>query len=135
MSGYLLDTNVLSALRKPRLYPEVAAWVGSLPSSQIRVSVVTFGEIRRGIGLKTRTDPVQGKVLEQWYQRMLPFYGTKILGVDLAIAETWGTLGTQQPLAPADGWIVATALIHDLTLATRNTTDFQPHGVKVFNPF
>jgi toxin FitB len=131
----LLDTNVLSALRKPRLYPKVAAWLGSLPSSEIRVSVITFGEIRRGIELKTLADPSQGRVLDQWYRRMVPFYGTKILGIDLTIAETWGSLGTHQSLAPADGWIAATALVHDLTVATRNITDFQPHGVKVFNPF
>ena len=81
------------------------------------------------------SDLEQGRVLESWYVSLLPFYGDKILPVDLEIAERWGQLGIRQPLAVADGLIAASALVHDFTLATRNTSDFEPHGVRVVNPF
>jgi len=135
MSGYLLDTNVLSALRRPRQFPQVVAWLGSAPPESLRISVVTMGEIRHGIERKLRADLEQGRALEQWYRGLLPHYGQQILAVDLAVAEKWGELGIQQPISTADGLIAATALVHDLTLATRNTSDFTPHGVRVIDPF
>jgi toxin FitB len=131
MNGYLLDTNVLSALRRPRQFPQVVAWLGAAPPESLRISVVTMGEIRHGIERKLRTDLEQGRALEQWYRGLLPFYGERILPVDLAVAEKWGELGIQQPISTADGLIAATALTYDLTLATRNTSDFTPHGVTV----
>lgn len=135
MSGHLLDTNVLSALRKPRLYPRVVAWLCSVPPASLRLSVITLGEVRVGIERKMLSDTAQAKALEHWYRSLLPFYGDKILAVDLATAERWGELGIRQPLSTADGLIAATALVHDLTLVTRNTSDFEPHGVRVLNPF
>jgi predicted nucleic acid-binding protein len=135
VNGYLLDTNVLSALRRPNSYPRVESWLRSIPSSELRLSVITLGEIRGGIERKRRTDGVQATAIEAWYRQLLPFYGDKILGIDQAIAEKWGCLGINQPLSVADGLIAATALVHGLTLVTRNTPDFQPHGVKVLDPF
>lgn len=135
MNGYLLDTNVVSALRRPKVFPQVARWVRSLPDDCLWVSAISMGELRNGIERKLRFDLDQGRVLESWYETLLPFYGDKILPVDLEIAEMWGQLGIQQPLATADGLIAASALVHDFTLATRNTSDFEPHGVRVVNPF
>ena len=135
MSGYLLDTNVLSALRRPKVFPQVVAWLAAVAPESLRVSVVTMGEIRHGIERKLRADPEQGRALELWYRGLLPFYGDRILGVDLAVAEKWGELGIRQPISTADGLIAATALAHDLTLATRNVSDFTPHGVRVIDPF
>ncbi|PAW67782.1 MAG: hypothetical protein B9S38_11915 [Verrucomicrobiia bacterium Tous-C4TDCM] len=135
MNGYLLDTNVVSALRRPKVFPQVARWVRSLPDDCMWVSVISMGEVRNGIERKLRSDLEQGRVLESWYETLQPFYGDKILPVDLEIAERWGQLAIRQPLAIADGLIAASALVHDLTLATRNTSDFEPHGVRVVNPF
>jgi predicted nucleic acid-binding protein len=135
MNGYLLDTNVVSALRRPKQFPQIVAWLGSVPPESLRISVVTMGEIRHGIERKLRTDLEQGRALEQWYRGLLPFYGERILPVDLTVAEQWGELGIQQPTSTADGLIAATALTYDLTLATRNTSDFTPHGVRVIDPF
>ena len=111
MNGYLLDTNVVSALRRPKVFPQVARWVRSLPDDCMWVSVVSMGEVRNGIERKLRSDLEQGRVLESWYVSLLPFYGDKILPVDLEIAEKWGQLGILQPLAIADGLIAASALV------------------------
>ena len=135
MSGYLLDTNVLSALRRPRQFPQVVAWLGSAPPESLRISVVTMGEIRHGIERKLRTDLEQGRALEQWYRGLLPHYGQQILAVDLAVTEKWGELGIQQPISTADGLIAATALVYDLTVVTRDLTDFKKARVKAVNPF
>jgi toxin FitB len=135
MSGYLLDTNVLSALRRPGSYPQVEAWLRAAAPETLRLSVITLGEVRAGIERKMRSDITQAKALEHWYRSLLPFYGDKILPIDLATAEKWGELGIHQPLSTADGLIAATALVHDLTIVTRNTSDFEPHGVRILNPF
>lgn len=135
MSGYLLDTNVLSALRRPATYPRVEAWLCSVTAETLRLSVITLGEVRAGIQRKLLSDVVQARALEQWYRSLLPAYGSKVLPIDLAIAEKWSELGVRQPLSTADGLIAATALVHDLILVTRNTSDFEPHGVRVLNPF
>lgn len=135
MNGYLLDTNVLSALRRPQVFPQVADWIRSVAPASLRISVITLGEVRAGIERKIRSDVEQGRILELWYRGLLPFYGDKILPINLETAEKWGELGIHQPLSTADGLIAASALVHDLTLATRNVSDFGPHGVRVINPF
>ena len=88
MNGYLLDTNVVSALRRPKVFPQVARWVRSLPDDCMWVSVISMGEVRNGIERKLRSDLEQGRVLESWYETLQPFYGDKILPVDLEIGPT-----------------------------------------------
>ena len=134
---YLLDTNVLSELRKgSRCDPAVAAWGrAELYLSKGAVSVIVLGEIRRGIELIALRDPVSGSRLESWFQGLCRNYSDRILPVTLEIAEEWGRLNARRPLPAADSLLAATANVHGLVLATRNVGDLAEVGVRVTNPF
>lgn len=134
---YLLDTNVLSELRKgPRCDPAVAAWErAELAARKGGLSVIVIGEIRKGIELIASRDPASGSRLESWFQRLLRNYSDRILPVTREIAEEWGRLNARRPLPAADSLLGATANVHGLILATRNVGDFSEVGVRVTNPF
>ena len=134
---YLLDTNVLSELRKgPRCDPAVAAWERTeLFVHKGAVSVIVLGEIRRGIELIALRDPVSGSRLESWFQGLCRNYSDRILPVTHEIAEEWGRLNARRPLPAADSLLAATANVHGLILATRNVGDLAEVGVRVTNPF
>jgi predicted nucleic acid-binding protein len=134
--SYLLDTNVLSEARKQRPNAGVVSWIRRAPIGQIMVSVVTIGEIRRGVErLRARNDHQLAHRYEQWLAETRELYSDQLLPVDLRIAEAWGEIDARQPLATSDGLIAATAKVHGLTVITRNTKDFQATGVRVSNPF
>ena len=139
MSGFLLDTNVPSELVRPQPEPKVKAWVAAQNLDLLFISVVSFGELRKGIVLlspgKRRAE------LETWIETDLSllFFG-RILPLTRSIAEQWGVLEAQRqlagrPLNAPDGQIAATALDHGLTVVTRNTKDFADLGVTLFNPW
>lgn len=134
---YLLDTNVLSELRKgPRCDPAVAAWErAELAARKGGLSVIVIGEIRKGIELIASRDPASGSRLESWFQGLLRNYSDRILPVTREIAEEWGRLNARRPLPAADSLLGATANVHGLILATRNVGDFSEVGVRVTNPF
>jgi len=97
--------------------------------------VVTVGEVRRGIELRRRTDRVAASALEQWLARVMEAHGSRVLPVDRAVADQWGRLGIPHRIPHSDGLIAATALVHDLTLVTRNVRDMARTGVRILDPF
>jgi predicted nucleic acid-binding protein len=133
---FLLDTNVISELRKrERGDPNVARWVKGTPVDDIWTSVVVLAEIRRGIELKRRHDQQQAKSLDRWFIQMRTRLGNRVLPVTEPIAEAWALLGVPNPLPLIDGLLAATAKVHGLTLVTRNVADVARAGVLFLDPF
>ena len=134
--SYLVDTNVISELRKGRRCdPGVAAWFARVASEEIYLSALTLGEIRKGIESIRRRDGAAAQALEAWFQRLVATYSDRFLPVDLAVAEQWGRFNAPQPLPVLDSLLAATAQVHGLTLVTRNVKDVERTGVPCLNPF
>jgi len=134
--AFLLDTNILSELRKRRLAnPKVQAWYAAVQDSELFTSVLVIGEIRRGIELKRPTNPAFAANLERWLRWLQQDFQDNILPVTQEIAEVWGTLSPTRPLAEPDGLIAATAMHYNLILVTRNVRDVQRTGVNTLNPW
>jgi predicted nucleic acid-binding protein len=131
--SYLLDTNVLSEAR--RRAPPAVAWLSAVDPGSVFLSVITIGEITKGIALRARTDPVAAASLDDWLDTLQRFYADRILAVDTAVAATWGRLMAQRSRPAVDTMIAATARVHNLVLVTRNVADFADTGVDVINPW
>jgi len=132
----LVDTNVISELKRGRnAHPAVTAWSAALPPEQIFTSVVVLGEIRRGIKLIARRDRLQADILERWYVDMRQQIGDRVLAVDEAVMMAWSKISVPNMLPAYDGLIAATALVHGMTVATRNTADYSRVGVEVIDPW
>ncbi|NIK58726.1 type II toxin-antitoxin system VapC family toxin [Kribbella shirazensis] len=132
---YLLDTNVVSELRKKSPNPGVVAWLKSVRSAQLYLSVLVVGEIKQGVERLATRDPRQAAALDDWRQRLVRGYSDRIVPVSLEAAETWGQLNANRPLPLADGLMAATALVNDWTFVTRNTADVEHTGVRLLDPF
>jgi predicted nucleic acid-binding protein len=132
---YLLDTNVLSALRRRDRNPEAVRWVESQRTADLYLSVITIGEIERGITQQLRHNPPFASELAIWLDRVLRWYGDRILGLDVATARRWGQLTATLGHDSADLLIAPTALEHGLKVVTRNVRDFDGTGVEVVYPF
>ena len=132
---YLLDTNVLSALRRPDRHPGPVAWLEAQRDSDIFLSVVTVAEVERGIALQRPTNPDFARDLALWAERILAWFADRILPVDTAAARRWGHLSASLGNQDVDLLIAATALEHGLTVVTRNVRHFAPTGVSVMDPF
>jgi predicted nucleic acid-binding protein len=136
---YLLDTNVVSELRKIRLGKadaNVAAWADNVEAADLYLSVITVQELEIGVLLAERRDPPQGAVFRAWLNaQVLPAFAGRILVVDTPVAQRSARLHVPNPRPVRDGLIAATALVHGMTVVTRNTADFEPTGVKNFNPW
>ena len=132
---FLLDTDVLSALRRRERYPEAVRWVETQRTADLYISVVTVGEIERGITQQQPRDPSFAGELALWLDRVLAWYTDRILLVDAATARRWGRLSATLGHDGADLLIAATALEHGLTVVTRNARHFEPAGVPTLNPF
>lgn len=134
--GFLIDTNVVSELRKgKKANAKVRQWFESTDESDIYLSVLTLGEIRNGVERLRRRDLASAAVLESWLQQLVMTTTDRVLPITPAIADCWGRLGVPDPLPVIDSLLAATALVHGLTLATRNVADVKRTGVPVFNPF
>ena len=134
--SYLLDTNVISELRKgERRDANVARWYESLAEDEVFLSVLTIGELRRGVALIRRRDSTSADRLDAWLAGVASGHADRILPVDAVVAERWGRLNVPGTLPVVDGLLAATALTHGLTLATRNIKDVQGTGVLCVNPF
>lgn len=133
--GYLLDTCIVSELRKPRCDPGVSAWMSRIRPDEAFLSVLTLGEIRRGIELHRTKDARAAGALERWLLGLELHYADRILPITAAITDRWGRLSLNQPLPVSDGLIAATALVHNLTVVTRNTADFTRSSANTLDPF
>lgn len=132
---YLLDTNVLSEVRRPRGSESVKYWISSISADDLYLSVLVIGEIRRGIERLKRRDPDQAEVYEVWLDSVLHNYADRILPVDAEAAEEWGHMGASDPIPVIDGLMAATAKVRDMTFVTRNTADAERTGVRLLDPF
>jgi hypothetical protein len=136
---FLLDTNVVSELRKIRLGKadsHVADWADSVDASELYLSVITIHELEIGVLLAERRDPAQGAVFRAWLNgHVLPAFSERILAVDTAVAQRSARLHVPDPHPVRDGLIAATALVHGMTLVTRNVVDFEHTGVTILNPW
>lgn len=136
---YLLDTNVVSELRKIRLGKadvRVAAWADSVDAADLYLSVITIQELEMGVLLLERRDAAQGTLLRTWLDaHVLPAFAGRILPVDIAVAQRSARLHVPDPRPVRDGLIAATALVHGMTVVTRNVADFEPTGVPTLNPW
>lgn len=133
-NAYLLDTNVVSELRKQRPHGAVLAWLESLDDTQLYVSALTLGEIQAGIELTREQDPDKAQEIEAWLESVAGAYN--VLPMDAATFRTWARLmHRKSETLYEDAMIAATAKVHGLTVATRNVADFHALGLEVFNPF
>jgi predicted nucleic acid-binding protein len=132
---YLLDTNVVSELRKRQPDPRLLAWYEGVPSSRLFLSVLTVGEIRLGIERLRRKDAVAAHALGQWLGGLLGAYADHIIGLDVETAQEWGRLNVPDPLPVIDGLLAACARVRGWTLVTRNTADLARSGTALLNPF
>jgi predicted nucleic acid-binding protein len=131
----LLDTMVVSELRRSAPDRNVTAWLTGIRPVDLRISVMTVGELRRGVERLRRRDVTQAGLLDAWLVRLLDQFGDQVLPVSAQIADTWGRLGVPDPLPLVDGILAATAAVHGCTLVTRNTRDFERTGIALVNPF
>jgi toxin FitB len=134
---YLLDTNVLSELRRrDRTDPKVATWADDIDAGDLFLSAITILEIEAGTLMVQRRDEAQGAMLRAWIDgKVLPAFAGRILPVDTVVAQRCARLHVPDPRAERDALIAATALAHRLTVATRNIADFQAMGVGLLNPW
>ncbi|QND48034.1 type II toxin-antitoxin system VapC family toxin [Rhizobium lusitanum] len=130
---YLVDTNVVSEARRGTV--EAISWLRSVEPSTVYLSVITLGEVMRGIALKRRSDPRAATHLEEWLRKLRHDHSGRILPITDQIAVEWGRLAALRPRGEADGLIAATAIVHDLIVVTRNTKDFDDTGVSIVDPW
>jgi predicted nucleic acid-binding protein len=133
--SFLLDTNVISEIRKRRPNPGVIDWFESVDASDLFLSVLVLGEIRQGIARLAVRDPEQAFVYEQWLKQLGNAYADRIIPVSARVADTWGRLNGPNQLPPVDSLLAATALVRDWTLVTRNTANVAGTGARLLNPF
>ena len=136
---YVLDTNVVSELRKIRLGKadsQFAIWADSIEAMDLYLSAITIQELEIGVLLAERRDPSQGAVFRLWLNgHVIPAFNGRILDVDTAVAQRSAKLHVPDPRPVRDGLIAATALVHGMTVVTRNVADFEPTGVPTLNPW
>ncbi len=136
MTEFLLDTNVVSELRKgPRAVPSVRAWYEAIDEDGLYLSVLVIGELGRGVERIRRRDKISAQKLEIWLRGVVDDFSDRVLPVTESIARIWGSFGVPDPISTVDGLLAATAQHHGLVLVTRNVKDVASTGVAVVNPF
>lgn len=134
--SYLLDTNILSELRKgPQADAKVRAWDASTDADERFTSVIVLAELMKGARLRGRRDVGGGAALERWIERVVTEFRERILPVDLPVASVWADLIAQRSRPPIDMLIAATAIAHGCVLVTRNVSDFEESGARLLNPW
>jgi predicted nucleic acid-binding protein len=136
---YVLDTNVVSELRKAKAGKadqNVTAWAANVPVGEMFLSAISILELETGVLLAERRDPPQGVMLRAWLDgHVLPAFAGRVLAVDTVVAQRCARLHVPDPRTERDALIAATALVHGMTVVTRNVADFEPTGVSTFNPW
>lgn len=133
---YILDTNVISALRVPGRHPSVERWAGSIPVVDLFVTAVTISELERGVIAKERSDPVQGEMLRRWFDgQVLPAFAERVLPFDLPAARVLAGYRVPEHAPLDDALIAAIAESVSMTVVTRNTRHFEPLGVALLDPW
>ena len=135
MAGYLLDTNVISETRKIRADAGVLAFLTAADAVGLFLSVLTVGELRRGVAARHRIDPASADRLGLWVDGIETTFADRVLPVDMSVARLWGELSAGRSPPVIDTLIAATAMVHGLTLVTRNTRDVELTGVALRNPW
>jgi predicted nucleic acid-binding protein len=135
VAGYLLDTNVVSETRKARADQGVMAFLSAADKAGLFLSVLTLGELHKGVEARRRTDPVAADRLAVWVSGVETNFADRVLPIDAATATRWGELSAHRNLPVIDTLIAATALAHGLTLVTRNTRDVESTGVPLVDPW
>jgi len=133
--SFLLDTNVVSELRRKRPDRAVIRWYDGVLSDDLFLSVLAVGELRRGVELLRRKDRDAAEAIDGWLGELTTRFRDRILPVSQEVADQWGRLGVPDPLPAVDALMAATALVHGLTLVTRNIADFGLTGVQLVDPF
>jgi toxin FitB len=133
--SYLLDTNVLSELRKPKPAAAVAHWFDQVTGPALFISVLAVGEVRQGIERIRPRDPGQAQVFERWLSALKHEFADRILPLTTTEVEAWGRLNAPTPLPVIDGLQAATALVHGLTFVTRNTSHLARTGIPLLDPW
>lgn len=133
--SYLLDTNVVSELRRKRPAPSVTRWLDGVRADELFLSVLVIGELRRGVELLRRKDSGSAERINDWLDELSTRFRDRILPISQPVADRWGRLGVPDPIPAVDALMAATALAHGLTLVTRNVGDFARTGVPLVDPF
>ncbi len=133
--SYLLDTNIVSELRKRVPDAGVSRWLRTVDGGELYLSVLVVGEIVQGVERLRRRDPAQAVGFDRWLADLRGQFGDRIVPVDVTVAVEWGRLNGSGPLPVVDGLLAATAKVHDWTLVTRNVADVDRTGVRLLNPF
>lgn len=134
--SFLIDTNVISEVRKgARCDPAVTLWYSSIKDSDLYLSALILGEIRKGIELARPRDLAKAEALQAWLGAVVEAFGDRVIPVDRFVSDAWGRMSATRPIPVVDGLLAATAKVHGLTLVTRNDTDVIGLGVRVLNPF
>jgi len=132
--NYLFDTNIISEVRKgAKCDSNVAAWYDSIDDADIYLSVLTLGELRKGVERARASDPTQTRALEKWLTTVAECFSERILTVDQAVADEWGRMGAKRPVSTVNSLLAATAKVHGMTLAMRNVSDVADLGADLFN--
>jgi predicted nucleic acid-binding protein len=132
---YLLDTNILSETRKKQTDERVISFLSAVEPSALYISVLTLGELRKGVALKRRSDTDAAKKIAAWVDGLEFSFGDRILGINAATAKLWGELSAQRPRPVIDTLLAATAIVHELTFVTRNTSDVRDIDLKLLDPW
>lgn len=130
---YLLDTNIVSEARRGT--PQAVSWLRSVDPLTVHLSVLTLGEIMRGIALKQKSDAKAASHLTEWLRKLRHDHGNRILAVTDQISVEWGRIAAIRPRGDINGLLAATAIVHDMILVTRNVKDFDDTGASVINPW
>ena len=133
--AFLLDTNVVSELRRPRPDPHVREWLGRVASVDLHLSVLVTGEIRRGVEFLRPREPERAALLDEWLEGLVVAYGDRLLPISASVADAWGRLSSLRPLPVADGLILATAKVNGLTLVSREAASLADLGVPTLDPW
>jgi predicted nucleic acid-binding protein len=134
--SFLIDTTIVFEVRKrDRCDPHVAAWYASIADEDLFLSTLVLGELRNGVERARPRDPAKAATLERWLRDVEAAFGTRVLGIDKAVADRWGRMNAIRPVPVIDGLLAATAVVNGLTLVTRNDRDVAGLGATVLNPF